>query len=255
METTNASNAPDFSASIRSDYAVGASSESTEETQSSGDQTPTNTGVEAPADTNVEAKSVEQGEEKSVTPSTEAPSEFTDIINGWKEDRKTLTTLESENRAMKDELAQVKTRLSQYEGDGYEDTDKAENTQNLTEQQIIERYEAQKAQAEEKRLSELKSELIIKRAEDPFFKAHEKECIEMAEAMGANNLDQALIAVKAKHASIEKAKQATIMEERRKQGASGQAGGDATGKAPIKGYDPARDRDKTFAQLYREGGF
>lgn len=195
-------------------------------------------------------------DENGEKPSIEAPSEFQEIINGWKEDRNALATSETENRTLRDENEQLKNRLSRYESEGEEEDRELEGlSRQEREKRIVERHEKQKAEADERTKTEVAREIAFHERTSPEFRANKQAILKIAASFNATSLEQATKIWKAQFTAAERTKKAAEIEAARKRNAGGATpGGNNNGSPAIQGYDPARDGNKSFRDIYREGG-
>lgn len=260
-DSAGATSTPGFEPSITADVQVTPGSSETPAPAGEGTQAGDDKGNPAP-----EAAPGEGGDttpnpapaadEKGETPSTEVPSEFQEIIEGWKEDRMLLATSETENRTLRDQVEQLKNRLGRYE---YEEDEEDKEIEGLSrqerEQRIVERHEKQKAESLAKQQEEVASEKRWMRSSSPYFRANEKAILENAVKFNCTSLAQAEMITKAQFTAAERVKKAAEIEATRKRDAGGATpGGTNSGVPVVKGYDPARDRNKSIRDIYREGG-
>jgi hypothetical protein len=190
------------------------------------------------------------GEPNSETPSTTPEADFKEIIDGWKEDRSLLQASEKENQALRDELAQAKAKLSSL-GEG--DDEEADEFEGLSraerEAKIIEKHEAKQREAAEKTAKEVADEVRFMERTNKEFRENKAAIIKIAQDFDAKDLEQATKIWKAQKLSADRAVKAAKVEEERKAAAGTAPGGESQGGAPVQGYDPQRDGDKSIKDL------
>jgi len=199
--------------------------------------------------TKTEEKS-EEGKKEGETPD-DTPTEFTEVINSWKEDRETLAKSEKENSVLRDELAQLKNKLSLYE-DGAEDEEDKELeglTRSQREAKIVERHNQKQLEAREKVAQEVEKEKSFMRLSEPFFKENEATVIANAIKFDCNNLEQAVKITKAEFAVAERTAKAKALEDNRKLDASNKVGDTVVQKKPT---DTKNDKQKSIRDIYHE---
>lgn len=260
-DSAGATSTPGFEPSITADVQVTPGSSETPAPAGEGTQTGDDKGNPAPEAApgeggNTPPNPAPAADEKGETPSTEVPSEFQEIIEGWKEDRTALATAETENRTLRDEVEQLKNRLSRYESEEDEEDKELEGlTRQEREKRIVERHEKQKAEAEERTKTEVAREIAFHERTNPEFRANKQAILKVAASFNASSLEQATKIWKAQFTAAERVKKAAEIEATRKRDAGGATpGGTNSGVPVVKGYDPARDGSKSIRDIYREGG-
>jgi hypothetical protein len=259
--TIGSENAPGFEPVINADVQVNTGS--SDNPAPAGEGTQSGEGEGNPAKTttpdesgNTQSNQTLSDDMNSETPSTDAPSEFQEIINGWKEDRTALAASETENRTLRDQNEQLKNRLSRYETSEDEgDRDFDGLSRQEQERLIVERHEKQKAEAEERTKAEVAREIAFHERTDPEFRANKPAILKIAASFNATSLDQAKKIWKAQFTASERTRKAAEIEAARKrEAANGIPGGTDNSKPVIQGYNPQVDGNKSIRDMYREGG-
>lgn len=166
-----------------------------------------------------------------------------EIVEGWREDRKKLTTLKEENRGLK-------SKLAKYEA---EDEDYSDLSDEERVQKIIEKREKEKEKRLKEEDEEIKEEIRFFKRTDKFFKANEKEILKVAVDFNTSTLAQAIGIYKKIQDRIEKASKIKKNDDKRQKNADGRSGGDNNGKTPkIIKYDPKVDSKKSISDIYHE---
>lgn len=261
-DSMGANNTPGFEPAVTADVQVTPSSSETPAPAGEGTQPGEGNGTPAPDPTpgeggNTPPNPEAAAPEKSETPSTEVPSEFQEIIAGWKEDRTLLANAETENRTLRDENEQLKNRLARYESGEEDEEDKEFEglSRQEREKRIIERHEKKVAEEAEKTRTEVAREIAFHERTNPEFKANKAAILKIADSFNASSLEQATKIWKAQFTAAERTKKAAEIEAARKREAAGGTPGGANNGAPApKGYDPVRDASKSIRDIYREGG-
>lgn len=260
-DSAGATSTPGFEPSITADVQVTPGSSETPAPAGEGTQAGDDKGNPAPEATpgeggNTPPNPAPAADEKGETPSTEVPSEFQEIIEGWKEDRTLLATSETENRMLRDQVEQLKNRLGRYENEEDEEDKELEGlSRQERENRIVERHEKQKAEAAERTKTEVAREIAFYRAKSPEFRANEQAILKIAASFNATSLEQATKIWKAQFTAAERTKKAAELEATRKREAGGATpGGNGAGAPAVTGYDPKRDGSKSIRDIYREGG-
>jgi hypothetical protein len=216
--------------------------------------TGTESGAEGGQNSQPDAQTQEpRGTQKSETPSNDADTQFNEIIEGWKEDRMALQTATTENRALKDEVRDLKGRLARYENGESEEDEFEGLSPREREQKIIERHEKQKAEETMRMKDEVAKEISFHERTNPEFRANKDAILKIASDFNATNLEQATKIWKAQQAVAQKAAKAKEIDDKRKREAAGANGG-TSGGSTVRPYDPTVDGKKSISDLYREGG-
>lgn len=208
-------------------------------------QAPTNDdGSQPSGETPPASPPVQPGSE--TPPASGGDQQFTELVEGWKEDRARLDTLAAENLELKDKLSKVRQPEEDEEFEGLTEREKVDRI-------IAKRDEEAKAN-EEKEKAEVEGEIRFYERTDPFFRDHKKEVIQVAADFNAKNLSQAIMILKNQYTAAGKATGNAQYDDKRKKDAAGLGGGNAGGRPAIRPYDPKTDGNKSYGDLYREGG-
>ena len=209
-----------------------------------GGQAPANDGGEKGGETPPASPEQKQGGE---TPPAQPESQFTELVEGWKEDRARLDQLAAENLELKDKLSKIRQPEEDEEFEGLTEREKVDRI-------IAKRDEEAKA-AETKEKAEVEGEIRFYERTDPFFRDHKKEVIQVAADFNAKNLSQAIMILKNQYTAAGKAIGNAKYDDKLKKNAAGQGGGNAGGSPAVKPYDPKTDARKSYGDMFRDGGF
>ena len=160
---------------------------------------------------------------------------FTKLTEGWREDLLENEKLRNENRIMKDKLSKTKNEDEDEEYEGLSDEERINK-------KMAKRETESKARQEEE-LEAVKRDIRFHERTDPVFKAHKQEILAIAEQINAKNVEQAIkVYLKIVQTAKEKAKGTTPVEKPKPK------------TAPKKTYDKKEDENKSFGDMFREGG-
>jgi len=253
-ETIEGGTTPGFEPVVNAEVQVAAGSEGTtpttpQENGTPSGQTPTPEG-EGQVVTEGTTTPENGGEPNSATPSTTPETEFQEIIDGWKEDRNALVVSERENQTLRDENAQLKTKLASLGEGEDEETDEFEGLSRAErEAKIIERHEAKQREAAEKTAKEVADEIRFMERTNKEFRENKAAIIKIAQDFDAKDLEQATKIWRAQKLSADRAVKAAKAEEERKATAGTTPGGESNGGVQLKGYDSERDGNKSISDL------
>lgn len=195
------------------------------------------------SDTNNDSAGNEKGEKPSSSePKTleEISKEFGEkekkLIEGWREDRLEAERLRNENRLMRERLSKQK-----------EAEDDDEEYEGLSDEERINRKmakrEAEKKAREEEELEAIKRDIRFHERTDPVFKANKEQILAIAEKINAINLEQAIKVFNEISQVVKNTKSEMKLREKPK-----------PKLAPKKKYDRKADENKSFGDMFREGG-
>jgi len=189
----------------------------------------------------------EQSKEgETPTPPAQPTQQFTELIEGWREDRKALDELTLKNRELEDQLSKVRQPDEDEEFEGLSEREKVDR--------IIAKRDEEAKTAEEKEKTEVEGEIRFYEKTDPFFRDHKEEVVKIAADFNAKNLAQAITILKSQYVAAGKATGDAQYNDARKKNAAGVGGGNAGGQPATKPYDAKTDGRKSFGDLYREAG-
>lgn len=187
-------------------------------------------------------KSGEQSGKSGETP-TISTEQYQKLVEGWREDREEL---QSEINSLKKDIRNP-SRSAEEEAE-LEGLDEDERVEKLIE--IRERKQKQLKSAELKKAS---SEIRFYERTDSRFAANKQAILKVATEYECSSLKQAILIWNG--LEKDKAGKDAAYHDKRKQGADGRSGGSsASGKPEGKPYDPKFDGQKSFGQLFKEGG-
>lgn len=185
-------------------------------------------------------------ESETPTPAPEPNQQFTEIIEGWREDRTKLEELITRNRELEDKLSKYSQPEEDEEFEGLTEREKVDR--------IIAKREEEARAKEEAEQAEVESEIRFYERSDQFFRENKAKVLQVAADFNAKNLAQAITILKSQFVAAGKAVGNANYNDNLKKNASGIGGSNAGGKPTYKPYDPKTDGRKSFGDLYREGG-
>lgn len=188
-----------------------------------------------------EGEASEQQEKDSETPSA-SNEQIQKLTEGWREDREEM---QEEISRLKAELRTTKpTEQEEEELLGLDEEERIEK--------IIELRESKKSEIDAMELKQVQSEIRFFERTDPDFAENKKAILKVAADYDCRNLQQAKLIWRGLREDAEK-KNADY-NDKRKASADGKAGGKSAGNTSGRGYSPKFDGNKSFADMFREGG-
>jgi len=188
-----------------------------------------------------EDKAFEQSDKESERQPV-SDERYQKLVEGWREDREDM---QSEINRLKDELRTVKPTDDEEETlFGLGEDDRIEK--------IIEMRESKKKELSELELKQAQSEIRFYERTDPEFADNKKEILKVAADHNCPNLQQAKLIWRGIRQDI--SNRDANYNDKRKYNADGRSGGKSAGNTQGRGYSPKFDSNKSFADMFREGG-
>jgi hypothetical protein len=209
------------------------------------DNSELNQGEETPSETPEVPEEGQEGE--TPLPSPEPNQQFTEIIEGWREDRTKLDELVNKNRELEEKLSKFSQPEEDEEFEGLSEREKVD--------MVIAKREEEARTKEEAERAEVEGEIRFYERTDPFFSSNKAQVLKVAADFNAKNLAQAITILKSQFKAAGKAVGDANYNNNLKRNASGIGGRNAGGTPTYKPYDPKTDGVKSFGDLYRDGGF
>jgi len=185
----------------------------------------------------------EKGEKPSSPEAKKTPEEiskeFEDkekkLTEGWREDRLEAERLRNENRLMRERMSKQKEAEDDEEYEGLSDEERINKK--------MAKREADKKAREEEELEAIKRDIRFHERTDPVFKANKERILAIAEKINAVSLEQAIKVFMEISQTAKDTKGEMKVQEKPK-----------PKPAPKKKYDKKADENKSFGDMFREGG-
>jgi hypothetical protein len=164
------------------------------------------------------------------------------LTEGWREDREEA---QAEITRLKAELRTTKpTKDEEDELEGLDEQERVEK--------IIQIRKAKEKELESAELKQVQSEIRFYERTDKVFSDNKAAILKVAQDYDCRNLQQAILIWRG--LEKDKANKDASYNDKRKADADGKAGGKAAGTTAGRPYSPKLDRNKSFGDLFREGG-
>jgi len=171
-----------------------------------------------------------------------ADEQIKKLTEGWREDREEaqseITRLKAELRASKP------TKDEEDELEGLDENERVEK--------IIQLRKAKEKELEKAELQQVQSEIRFYERTDKRFADNKSAILKIAQEYDCRNLKQAILIWNG--LEKDKANKDASYNDKRKADADGKAGGKSAGNTAGRPYSPKFDGNKSFAQMFREGG-
>lgn len=170
------------------------------------------------------------------------------IVEGWQEDRKLLDKLKKENQELQKQYSKEEIDFDSEEFEGLSDKEKFDKA--------YEKRKELEQRQQELEQAEVESEARFMSVKYPEQFAKNKEAIiKYAGDKSMNSLEQAMWAWIGEQKAQQKFDADQKYLDKQKKNAGGTTGGSGKSGTGVGKYDPKTDKDKSIADLYREGGF